>query len=1106
MPLSSNDLRALAGKASMLPERLKWCRHLDDASLLDEDVQELLSIWCQASTGGDWRSFEERLCWDGLDLAGAAALLAPEDWPEFAELPAWTATLQEALYVLERQTDEDNNERQEPYPFLDANKPSPFEELLAPFISVALRRFQERAGAGSDLLATTAHLALQRHLLQVLTSLALETFYTQFSKTRTEAKVSEDGKELDEQRLYQQFLASMRWGGLGNLLLEYSVLARLLATACDCWVEANLEFVQRLLADWPALEQMFGGNKRLEQVTEILPALSDAHAGRRSVMALTFDDSIRVVYKPRSVGIEQAFYELLNWCNEHSASPGFPHLLFFCPRLLKRSGYGWMEFVAWEPCQDQQALLRYWQRAGMLLCLISILGGRECFFDHMIAHGEQPVLVDASTLLQPLPNPDPELEQEEYLVREFSSALDTGLLTIWQVSSSQALNGRPGFDISGLGLEYAIRGLMQENGRERAQGVAPTIDASMRSPGPLKYGALKARRLWHIASARDRAEPIQPAEVPEALCTGFRRMYQILLQQRGVLLSASGPLQNLRVQPVRIVYRDRQSYELLFSKLLEPPALRDALMRSLLLEQSGFECVPIEPFNGYQVNRSHWWQVFTGERGALLQGDIPVFFTSAESRALQILPSQIVASCFSRSGFELLISRLEKLSEKDMRQQLALIQRALDRELVPASVHIAKKVQPILTEKWTEREALLVRALAIANDLARYAIEIERGGTIWVHPTYSLRSHYYHLQPMGHGFSDGLSGMAFFLAAFARSCGLSSYRNLALAAIQPLRHLIRDNGERLAHEVCLGAGPGLGSIIYALTRISQFLDEPELLADARTVAGLLTPERIANDDLLDVFLGTAGSILGLVTLYEASSDLEILERAISCGRHLLHARTPSKADCRAWPTLARAHTTGFAHGTAGIAYALLRLYKLTGDAGLLEAAQEGLRYEDHALIQEIGNWREEIGKGEGEGERGAGISWCHGAPGIGLARLGGLAMLDTPSIRRDIEVALQTTQQIGFGGPDHLCCGTCGRIDLLLTASQCLGRPELASVAGDWLGQILTRAEQRGVFLMNMALPSKVPHPQLFQGMAGLGYTMLRMALPDTLPSVLLWQ
>src|SRR5581483_7767574 len=139
MPLSSNDLRTLADKASTLPERLQRCRHLDGAPLSHEKAQELLNVWCQISTRGDWQRFEERLSWDDLDLVRATSLLTSGVWPEQVEPPAWTAILQEALHLLERQADEGSNEQPEHYPFLDVNKPSPFEELLAPFVSVALR-------------------------------------------------------------------------------------------------------------------------------------------------------------------------------------------------------------------------------------------------------------------------------------------------------------------------------------------------------------------------------------------------------------------------------------------------------------------------------------------------------------------------------------------------------------------------------------------------------------------------------------------------------------------------------------------------------------------------------------------------------------------------------------------------------------------------------------------------------------------------------------------------------------------------------------------------------------------------------------------------------
>jgi lantibiotic modifying enzyme len=37
-------------------------------------------------------------------------------------------------------------------------------------------------------------------------------------------------------------------------------------------------------------------------------------------------------------------------------------------------------------------------------------------------------------------------------------------------------------------------------------------------------------------------------------------------------------------------------------------------------------------------------------------------------------------------------------------------------------------------------------------------------------------------------------------------------------------------------------------------------------------------------------------------------------------------------------------------------------------------------------------------------------------------------------------------------------------------------------------------------------LPKQVDNPSFFQGTAGIGYELLRMARPDLLPSVLLWE
>jgi type 2 lantibiotic biosynthesis protein LanM len=1084
MPFSQSDLRTMAAAASTIPERMGG-HILSVVELMSDDVlQKRLSAWCQVSTAGNWQRFQERLSWEGIDLPGALHLLAPGVWSEEVPLPSWTTTLREGISSLETAPGESMLAEKGLWAFLNATAPLPFEELLSPFVALAQERFLAQAGMAANMLTDAAQLILQRHLLQTLISLALPTLYAEFAKSRE--RLSGSNAQSDDRESSRHFIQQMRQGGLVVLLRMYSVLARLLTTTCDLWVEANVEFVQRLFTDWSDLSETFGGGDDLGQVREIQPALSDTHSGRRCVMSLTFARGIKIVYKPRCIGMEEAYASLLRWCNAQGAKPPFKIL-----NILSRDSYGWVEFVAQEPCPDQSALRRYYQRAGMVLCLVYVLGGIHCFSDQLIAHGEHPVLVDTGHLLHPYPRPNPEFRQGEDWEREVYSVLHTALLASWHMPTRQSIASPGGTrhyaaDISGLCL-----GQENKNTAQKIEQQKPSL--------ALKYGSLSVRSPLNIATVVDVSQHLQEEDLREELCTGFRHMYQLLLQQRDSLLAAESPFQVMKRPLARVRYRDRSVYDEIFPKLLAPQALQDAITRSLFLEPIGSESIPIEWYRTSKRDYAHWWPIFAAERQALLQGDIPVVSARGESDVLVVGTEQrVVESCLCQPAFDLVLKRLEHLSNDDLALQLALIQQAIPQQVAP--VVSSKQVATVAEQP--EARPFMPEAITIADDIVRHAIFTRSGEVLWVKPEASYRFQQNQLQPMRYGLSDGISGIAFFLAALAQVTGDASYARLASAAVQPLHRLVREEGKRLICEMGLGAALGSGSIVYALTRLSQLLDEPELLVDAQAAANLITPDLIAEDHLLDVFVGTAGTLLGLLALHEASPAQNLLDRAVWCGEHLLHTRTLSIAGCRVWPTMGGRHTSGFSHGSAGIVYALLRLYALTGDASLLEAAREGLLYEDHALVYERGNWAEEAGKERLE----FGFSWCHGAPGIGLARIGGLPMLDTASIRRDIDVALQTTQQIGVTGPDTLCCGSCGRIEFLLTAARQLDRPELAETAMRVAEQMLSRAEQRGEFSYGSVLPWWIARPHLFHGTAGIGYTLLRLAQPDVLPCLLLWE
>jgi lantibiotic modifying enzyme len=193
--------------------------------------------------------------------------------------------------------------------------------------------------------------------------------------------------------------------------------------------------------------------------------------------------------------------------------------------------------------------------------------------------------------------------------------------------------------------------------------------------------------------------------------------------------------------------------------------------------------------------------------------------------------------------------------------------------------------------------------------------------------------------------------------------------------------------------------------------------------------------------------------------------------------------------------------TGFSHGAAGIAYALLRLSSATGDPVYRSAAAEAIAYEDELFEPTLENWpdlREE--------EAGYKVNWCHGAPGIGLARLGGLDEIDTDSVRRDIDAAVRTTLRTDLDAPDHLCCGNLGRADLLLVAGERLERPDLTEQARERAREIAGRAQAVGGFSLHSSLPRRVHMCGFFMGMSGVGYQLLRVAHPEMLPSVLLWE
>ncbi len=444
---------------------------------------------------------------------------------------------------------------------------------------------------------------------------------------------------------------------------DYPVLARLVATVTDFWVDATGEFIQRLTADWSDIQQTFQPDIELGQVDRINPCKSDPHNQGRSVIEVSFTSGLKLIYKPKDLSLDVAYFNVLNWCNQHFIeSPGFASLQpFKLLKVLNRTTYGWVEFVEYFPCQNQAEIKRYYQRAGQLLCLLYVLGANDCHHENLIAWGEHPVLVDLETLMH---HPFREIAGQarkqgaEALSlaqrRLMDSVMRTGLLPHWHLGSDK----RTAYDPSGLAgfgnQETSYQMPKWENINTDGMVLThETAKMSSQTNAPSLAGVIPS-----------------PNEYVNELVDGFEHKYRFLVAHREALLATDSPLAALSHQRVRCLFRPTQVYASVLQKSLHPKYLRDGVDHSIELE------VLCRAFLGTDLKHP-WWRILKAELQTLEQLDIPYFAADSDSDALPVVKSEVIVQCFAQPSYTQMIANIQRLNEDDLAEQVAIIRSSL---------------------------------------------------------------------------------------------------------------------------------------------------------------------------------------------------------------------------------------------------------------------------------------------------------------------------------------------------------------------------------------------------------------------------------------------
>ena len=185
-----------------------------------------------------------------------------------------------------------------------------------------------------------------------------------------------------------------------EILEEHTALARMMSTTIHAWVTVLLEFFSRLADDRLEFQGLMKTADTRHPPFDVLDSvklgISDLHNGGRSVFVAADRAGQRIVYKPRSLSVDDRLANFVDSINRF----GLRYDLL-TPGILEKGDYGWMEYIQKQQVTSTPALHRFYWRQGAWICILHLLRGVDVHRENTIAAGEYPVLVDNETLFHP---------------------------------------------------------------------------------------------------------------------------------------------------------------------------------------------------------------------------------------------------------------------------------------------------------------------------------------------------------------------------------------------------------------------------------------------------------------------------------------------------------------------------------------------------------------------------------------------------------------------------------------------------------------------------------------------------------------------------------
>lgn len=888
MKLTAEELKKISSKGSFLKERLDG-KTLFLKGNIDEKRFEL---WKKKAGGsGGETAFLKRIYAEGITMERAKEISSDVTWDSDRDFPSWTGYINGMLGILPVDVEELKGKTLfQTDKYLEALKKQTqdnekvFVEAkegmlsILPFVYYGEKELIKRLGKRIELFSDKALWDMSQMLANGLYYLVHKTISERlriFILRKESFGFLLNLKDEDSMRYMALFREDLLLGGWKEIFLEYPVLPRIMGTVINNWVQNMDELSSHLENDKGILEKEFNNNKKLGKAEGIKGSISDAHNKGKGVIILEFQSEVKIVYKPRNLGIDMAYAKLIDAMEDR----GFPYKLK-APKALQFKNHGWIEFIEYKPLDSKEEAGSYYKRAGALLGLVYVLCGNDFHGENMIAHGEHPVLVDLETIIAYKMiqfNEDYEdmKETQNFIDLLQESVLGLGFLPIWLTA--------PG-------------------------GIC------------IDFGALTGSVTTSIPSFENAAMSV--IDYKNELLEGFKRAYDFFMENKDKFFNDI--LKNLFDKSIlRIIIRPTKVYAQMLYHTLSPEFLKDGFLYSIEIERFA----PAFLVKVEDEKTKRLWDIFLSERDALEERDVPIFYGHADELHIRNDCNILSENYFADSALERVNNKIKGLSEDDKERQLDFIVETL--KIYKKSCH--DEGQKTETHKDLEdmelmgKEELLAEALDIYEQIMKKSIKVGDKNISWISYNHDLIHEKVMIGQAIASLYDGMFGISLFMSSLYSITGKEDIKRNALLLLGPFRESLRHKSYPMpVYRMQLGLGNGLGGIIKSLVMIGDYLCEEALYHDAMYLIDKIKPEQIKKEKNMDVLKGLIGLIPALVICHERFGHVCSLELAKLCGEQILKNKE-------------KASETGFGCGTDGIIYGLYKLYSVTLDTKLYEA-------------------------------------------------------------------------------------------------------------------------------------------------------------------------